>query len=133
MFSPVDVVHAHYEAIKRHDRAALMATLTEDVDWQVVGPDTRFGGNFKGRAEVQRFFSTIAGACEFLEFVADRMTADGDTVIVLGHEGVRVKATKREWCTAWVQVHTVRDDRICQFGEYTDTAAIAAAYAGSSN
>ena len=108
-------------------------TLTEDVDWLVVGPDTlAFGGNFKGRTEVQRFFSTIAGACEFLEFTADRMIADGDTVVVLGHERVRVRATKREWCTAWVQVLMVRDNAICRFREYTDTAAIAAAYAGKS-
>jgi uncharacterized protein len=134
MSTPVDVVRAHFEAIKRHDRAALMATLTEDVDWQVVGPETlAFGGNFKGRAEVQRFFSAAAGACEFLEFAADRMIADGDTVVVLGHERVRVKATKREWSTNWVQVYTVRDDAICRFREYTDTAAIAAAYAGNSN
>ena len=134
MSTPLDVVDAHYEAITRHDCAALMATLAEDVDWQVVGRDTlAFGGNHGGRAEVQRFFSTIAAACEFLEFAADRKIADGDTVVVLGHERVRVKATKREWSTTWVQVHTVRDNAICRFRGCTDTAAIAAAYAGNSN
>src|SRR5688572_15418433 len=111
--SPIDVVRAHYEAIRRHDRAALMASLAEDVDWQVVGPATLpFGGPHDGRAEAQRFFSTVAGACEILEFAADRMIAEGDTVIVLGHERMRVRATGREWNTGWVQVYTVRDDVI---------------------
>ena len=128
--SPIDVVRAHYEAIHQHDRAALMATLAEDVDWQVVGPATLpFGGPHKGRAEAQRFFSTVSGACEILEFAADRMVAEGDTVIVLGHERMRVRATGREWNTGWVQVYTVRDDVISRFREYTDTAAIAAAFA----
>jgi ketosteroid isomerase-like protein len=128
--SPLDVVRTHYEAIRRHDRAALMATLTEDVDWQVVGPASMpFGGNYRGRGEAQRFFSTVAGACEVLEFAVDRMVADGDTVIVFGHEHFRVRATGRNWNTDWIQVHTVRDGAICRFREYTDTAAIAAAFA----
>ena len=127
---PADVVRAHYEAIRRHDRVALMATLAEDVDWQVVGPGTLpFGGNYRGRSETQRFFSTIAGACEVLEFAVDRLVTDGDTVIALGHERFRVRATGREWDTDWVQVHVVRDGAICRFREYTDTAAITAAFA----
>ena len=127
--SPIDVVRAHYEAIRRHDRAALMATLAEDVDWQVVGPATMpFGGNYRGRAEAQRFFTTVAQACEVLEFAVDRMVADGETVIVFGHEHFRVRATGRNWNTDWIQVHTVRDGAICRFREYTDTAAIVAAF-----
>jgi uncharacterized protein len=128
--SPADVVRAHYEAIRRHDRAALMATLAEDVDWQVVGPEIMpFGGNYRGRSETQRFFSTVAGACEVLEFTVDRLVSEGDTVIAFGHERFRVRATGREWNTEWVQVHTVRDNAICRFREYTDTAAITAAFA----
>ena len=128
--SPVDVVRAHYEAIRRHDRAALMATLAEDVDWQVVGPASMpFGGNYRGRAEAQRFFSTIAQACDVLEFAVDRVVADGDTVIAFGHEHFRVRATGRNWNTDWIQVYTVREGAICRFREYTDTAAIVAAFA----
>ena len=127
--SPIDVVRAHYEAIRQHDRAALMATLAEDVDWQVVGLATMpFGGNYRGRAETQRFFSTVAGACEVLEFAVDRMVADGDIVIVFGHEHFRVRATGRKWNTDRIQVHTVREGAICRFREYTDTAAIVAAF-----
>jgi ketosteroid isomerase-like protein len=65
---------------------------------------------------------------EVPQFAVDRMIQDGDTVVVLGHERLRVPATGREWNTGWVQVHTVRDGAICRFREYTDTAAIAAAF-----
>ena len=128
--SPVDVVRTHYEAIRRHDRAALMATLTEDVDWQAVGPTTMpLGGSYRGHAEAQRFFSTVSRACEVLEFTVDRMVPDGDTVIVFGHEHFRVRATGRSWSTDWIQLHTVGGGAICRFREYTDTAAIVAAFA----
>ena len=50
-------------------------------------------------------------------------------MVALGRERVRVKDTGREWNTAWVQVHTVRDGTICRFREFTDSAAIAAAFA----
>ncbi|KRR22535.1 hypothetical protein CQ14_35510 [Bradyrhizobium lablabi] len=52
-----------------------------------------------------------------------------NTVVVFGSERFLVKATGKEWAVDWMQVHEVRDGRIVRFREYTDTAAIAEAYA----
>lgn len=125
----VDVVRAHYDAIRRRDRIAVLATVADDVDWQLTGPATiPFAGSHKGRAAVATFLATIAASVDVLAFDIERMIVDGDTVVVFGREHFRVRATGRAWNAEWVQVHTVRDGVICRFREYTDTAAIAAAY-----
>jgi len=124
------LVRAHYEALTRRDREAALATLAEDVDWEVMGPSSiPFAGPRHGRAAVGEFFAIIGRTVEVELFAAERMIAEGNTVVVFGRERFRVKATGRAWDVAWVQVHWIADGRIRRFREYTDTAAIAAAYA----
>jgi uncharacterized protein len=126
--SPTEVVLAHYAALAARDRAAALATLSEDVDWELIGPATiPFAGRRRGREEVDDFFSTIRELVEVEEFGVARIIEDGDTVVALGRERFRVRATGRSWSTEWVHIHTVRDGRIIRFREHTDTAAIAAA------
>ena len=57
------------------------------------------------------------------------MVTDGPLVLVVGRERFVVRATGKQWSVRWVQIHEVRAGRIVRFDEYTDTAAIAAAYA----
>ncbi|TWT05045.1 nuclear transport factor 2 family protein [Reyranella sp. CPCC 100927] len=125
----IDVVRAHYDALGRRDRPGVLATVADDVDWQFTGPPTiPFAGAHQGRAAVAAFLATIANSVDVLAFDVERMIADGDTVVVFGREHFRVRATRRAWDVDWIQVHTVRDGVISRFREYTDTAAIAAAY-----
>jgi ketosteroid isomerase-like protein len=63
---------------------------------------------------------------EFLEFQVfqpDEFIAGHDSVVVLGHERCRVKATGRLVEAKWVQIFTLRDGRISRYREYSDTAA----------
>jgi ketosteroid isomerase-like protein len=131
MASARDVVLAHYTALAARDRAAALATLAEDVDWELIGPPAiPFAGPRRGREAVADFFAAISRLVEIEEFALTRLIEDGDTIVALGHERFRVKATGRAWNAAWVQVHTVVAGKIVHFREYTDTAAIAAAFRG---
>jgi ketosteroid isomerase-like protein len=130
--APIDVVRAHYDAIRTRDRAALLATLADDVDWEFSGPpQIPFAGRWRGIDGAGRFFAIIRDTVDVLEFAVDDMIARDATVVVLGRERFRVKATGREWSCGWVQVHTVAAGKIHRFREFTDTAAISAAYRGS--
>jgi len=48
---------------------------------------------------------------------------DRDTVVVLGHERCLVRAAGRVVEANWAQIFTLRDGLICEFREYSDTAA----------
>jgi ketosteroid isomerase-like protein len=129
---PVEVVRQHYAAIRDRDRAALLGTLDDNVQWEFLGPpEIPFAGRWQGIDAASRFFSIIRDTVDVLEFAVDDMIAQGETVAVVGRERFRVKATGREWACGWVQVHTVADGKIRTFREFSDTAAISAAYHGT--
>ena len=54
--------------------------------------------------------------------------AQGDKVVVLGHERQRVKATGLTVENDFAMVFTIRDGKIARFRNYEDTAAVAAAH-----
>ena len=57
--------------------------------------------------------------------------AQGEQVAVIGWERVKVKATNRTTELNWVMIFTVQGGKITKFREYTDTQALAAAYAST--
>ncbi len=81
-------------------------------------------GEFHGKAGLEKFFTVLGDILSEVEtFQADHYIADGDRVVVLGHERMQVRATGR-WVTAkWAQVGTFRNGLMCEWVEYSDTAA----------
>jgi uncharacterized protein len=126
----IDTVRSHYDALARRDLEAALADIDDAAIWEFAGPSAiPFAGTWRGRSGVRDFLDAIRSTIEVREFKVERMIAQGDTVAVFGRERFLVKRTGKEWAVDWVQVHEVRDGRIIRFREYTDTAAIAAAYA----
>jgi uncharacterized protein len=129
MKTSVQVVQEMYGAFGRGDVGGVLETLAEDVHWLVHGPpDVPLSGARRGRAETAGFFRLLAEQLEVQEFALDHVMAEGDRVTVLGHERMRVRGTGLSYRADWVHVFTVHDARICRFVEYTDTAAMAAAF-----
>jgi ketosteroid isomerase-like protein len=74
--------------------------LADDVDWAYLGPaDIPFGGDYPGRDQVARFFAIVVENLEIQDFGVDQFIAQGDTVVVLGHERMRVRPTGRTYET----------------------------------
>jgi ketosteroid isomerase-like protein len=126
---PIAVVRAHYDAIRNRDRAALLSTLDDDIELVFPGPPTiPFAGVWRGVEGAKRFYSAIRETAEVIEFVVEEMIAQGNSVAVIGREHFRVKATGHEWSCGWAQVHVVASGKIRSYREFSDTAAISAAY-----
>lgn len=70
----------------------------------------------------------MAGSVDIVEFQPLQFIAQGDTVVVLGREKVKVKATGKTFETHWAHAFTVKGGKIAKVQEYTDTATIAAAF-----
>ena len=126
--SNVEFIQSVYASFGRGDVKGVLDALTEDVDWQLVGPnELSLGGRRHGRNEVARFFATIGDELDVEVFEPREFMADGDRVIVEGREKMRVRSTGRSYDNEWVHVFTLHDGRIARFREYTDTAAVMAA------
>jgi ketosteroid isomerase-like protein len=95
-----------------------------------VAGKTPYSGTFLGRDGVVHFFQALAGAVDVLHFAPERFIDAGDTVVVVGGEQLRAKATGRAYENRWVQIWTLHAGRVVAFEEHFDTAAAEAAFAG---
>jgi uncharacterized protein len=91
----IEAVRRLYGAYGRGDIEAVLAELSDDVDWaaEASGDAVPWWGSHLGKAEVPRFFQEIGSNVDVTKFdVLSYMTA-GDDVISTVHWSYTVKAT----------------------------------------
>jgi uncharacterized protein len=127
------VVQQMYAAFGRGDMPALLSVLADDVDWhwQMAGPaNLPYAGRWRGREQVAQFFTAISETVEVQQFEPQEFIAQGDTVVVLGHERSCARSTGRAFEQEWAHVYALRDGKVVRFRAYEDTAAQVAASHG---
>ena len=127
----LDVVQGVYVSFGAGDVPAILATLTEDVRWEVVGPAGTYPlfGERSGVAGALEFFQLVGEHEDFTEFTPLQFLTDGDKVVVLGRAAYTLKKTGRSVATDWVHVFTLRGGKVSGFQEIADSAQILAGYA----
>ena len=124
------VVQDAYAAFGRNDVPGILATLDDDISWRAVigaGPQVPTSGERRGKPAVAEFFRTLGESLQFERFEPREFVAQGDTVVVLGSYAGRASTGKRIE-SEWVMVFGFRNGRISQFQEFTDSAALNAAF-----
>ena len=128
----LQIVTDAYDAISRGDIQSVMEHLTDDVAWELPGPEQiPYAGSFHGKSGASEFFRRLAESDEVQAFEPKRFFADGDMVVVLGHYTARVRTTGQTADADWVHVFTLRGGKVSSWREYFDTASYAQAYAPS--
>jgi len=122
------VVKEGFAAFSRGDIPGLLALMAEDVEWIIPGPGLPLGGTYRGRDGVANFFQKLAADADILEFQTREFMAEGDRVLVIGWERVKVKATNRTVELDWIMSFAVRNGKVAAYRQYTDTKALADAY-----
>jgi uncharacterized protein len=125
----IRVVQTAYQNFGSGNMDALVNSFSPDVEWRMARMENvPFARTRRGREEVRDFFTNLGQAQEVLSFEPREYIAQGDRVVVLGHYSWRVRSTGRPFESDWAMVFTVRNGQIVAFQEFTDTAAVAAAY-----
>ena len=127
----VELVKQCYEAFGRGDVAAILASVTEDVEWEgLYGAGSRVpsGGLRRGPAGVADFFKTLAETVEFHRFEPREFVATGASVVALGSYKATVRGTGKSIELDWVMHFGFENGRMRSFREYTDSAAVISAY-----
>jgi hypothetical protein len=121
----VQVVQQLYSAFGRGDVSAVLTGFSEDAEWEVAGPaHLAICGSRRGRDGVGDFFRALGQLFDTEQFEPREFIAQGDKVVVLGHERHRVRSTGRIFEDEWVQVFTLRKATVIRYREYIDTAAL---------
>ena len=126
------VVQDAYAAFGRGDISTLLSYMSDDVTWRpVIGTGTHvpFSGERTGKPDVTEFFRLVADTETFQQFEPREFIAQGDTVVAIGHYRAVAKRTGKSFDSDFVMVFTLRDGRVTNFREFTDSAGINAAFA----
>jgi hypothetical protein len=124
----VQLVKNGFAAFNRGDIPGLVALMSDDVEWHSPGAGLPLSGTHRGHNGVSNFFRTLARELDIQDFQPREFIGEGDRVLVIGWERAKVKATNRTVELDWIMSFTVRNGKITQYRQYTDTQAIANAY-----
>jgi uncharacterized protein len=120
----LQTVQRFYKGVNDGDISAVSKLMTNDVDWKDGGTDKLpWSVRRHGPEGVEQYGREVFEALEFQDFQPDEFIVDRERVVLLGHERCLVRATGRVVNAKWAQIFTLRGGLICQFREYTDTAA----------
>jgi len=123
----VQVVKNGYAAFGRGDIQALLSLFAEDIEWISPGEGLPLAGTYRGLAQVAGFFQKLSDTLEFSSFEPREFLAEGDRVLVVGYSSGKAKTSNRSFENHWVMAFTVRNGKVANFREYTDTLAAARA------
>jgi uncharacterized protein len=124
------VVQDAYAAFGRGDVQGILEKLDDGIVWKGVygaGPHVPTSGERRGKAQVGEFFKQVAQNVNFSRFEPKEFVATGDKVVALGHYTATTPIGKK-FDSDFAMVFTVRDGKVTEFQEFTDSAAVNAAY-----
>jgi ketosteroid isomerase-like protein len=120
----VKVVEGLFADFRRGNVAGVLGRLTEDVEWRLGGPtEIVYAGTHRGRDQVAAFFKRLGETADFEEFEPRDYIAQGDRVVVLGHERQRLKATGEVVEVDWAMVFTLKGGKVAAYRNFQDTNA----------
>ena len=125
------VVQDAYKAFNRGDVQGILDSLDDSIVWKGVygaGSHVPTSGERRGKAQVAEFFKQVAQTVKFSRFEPKEFIATGDKVVTLGHYTATTSIGKR-FDSDFAMVFTLRNGKVTEFQEFTDSAAVNAAYA----
>ena len=126
------IVQDAYAAFLGGDVTSLLGLMSDDIVWEpVLGTASHvpFSGKRQGKPAVAEFFQLVATHEDFTQFEPREFVAQGDTVAAIGHYRSITKPTGKIFDADFVMVFTLKDGKVVRFREFTDSAAVNAAFA----
>lgn len=126
----IKIVQDCYAAFGRGDVPAILAVLTDDVSFGMVGrpEDVPMAGIHQGKAGAAEFFRCLKETQEITRFSPSDFAANDSNVYVGGSVAWIMNRNGVAGENDWVHVFTFRDGKICAFRGHEDTGLLAAAY-----
>jgi len=123
----IKTIQLVYEAFGRGDVDAILAVVTDDVDWASEADSTiaPWHGVHKGKGEVPKFFAAIAANLEVTDFTPLTFAANDSDVLTVVRFGMRVPATGKQGAMDLHHWFRFRNGKIERYRGTEDTALTA--------
>ncbi len=120
-----EIVQGLYAAFSTGNIPAVLAVLDEGIVW-TEAEGFLYGGTYYGpNAVLANVFMKLGSEWEDFTVHPHQLVADGDTVVSLGEYTGTYKATSRPMRVPVVHVWKIKDGKVIQFDQHTDTKVLA--------
>ena len=129
MAGKTDTLKEGYQAFASGDVEAATQNFADDIRWEGPNTDRIPGsGTHTGKdAIVQNVWAVIPQTFDDFKVTPDEFIEQGETVVVLGHNEAKAKATGKEIKVPFVHVWRFDGDKLKRVQTLSDTAVIAEA------
>jgi ketosteroid isomerase-like protein len=130
METPSELAERLYAAVVEDDPRPFLALCAPDAVIAYPGEGRLpYGGEWRGRSEIEAFLTAHDGAEEILVFEVVDMLESGQSVTVRGRFGGRAKPGSATWSTRFVHLLTFRAGLLERWEACFDTGAAFDAHA----
>jgi ketosteroid isomerase-like protein len=123
-----DTVQRAHAALAHGDRDGMHATCDPLLRWR-VSESLPFGGVYSGIDDVETYFSELSRHFSTLLVTLTEVVATTDTVVEHGTYRGTARETQISFEVAFCVIWQLRDGRVYEVREYTDSAPLNAALA----
>lgn len=118
------IIRGIYAAFAAGDMPAVLASFAPQIRWHEA-EGFPYGGLYTGPDQVlENVFMKLGTEWENFAALPDEYVSEGGTVVALGrYQGV-YKATGKEISVPMAHVWKLRDGRVAEFFQHTDTAVV---------
>lgn len=123
----VDVVKRMYEAFGANDRDTILALFAPDIEWVQNEGFPGGGRHFGAEAVLDNVFAKFRREWNVWQASVVEWLDAGEVVVAVGEYRGTYRATGRSMTAAFAGLYRVKEGRIVQFRQFTDTAKISQA------
>src|SRR5512140_3002662 len=121
MPSSLEIVQGVYAAFAAGNVPAVLGAMAPDIRWTEAAGGPYGGVSIGPDAVLQNVFMKLGTEWHGFAAVPGRFVAEGDTVIALGDYSGRNLATGKSFRARFAHVWTLRNGRVVEFEQITDT------------
>ena len=122
-----------HDAYRKGDVERVAAVIHDDVDWIIHGPVRifPFEGPRRGKQQVMEVLAAIAEQFELKRYDHELLIVEGERAAVLSNTAFEQRSTGRVLSLRLVNFVRVRDGKIIEFREFSDTFDVVEQAVGS--
>lgn len=119
-----ELVQSIYDAFAKGDAASVLGAMHPEVEWKEAESSPYADQNpYVGPGRVaQGVFGRLMADFEGFTVTPLKLVAEGDTVVALGRYTGTHKASSKRLDAQFAHAWTIRDGKVMDFQQYTDTA-----------
>ena len=117
------IVQELYKAYREGNAQRVAGLIHEDIDWCIHGPSRVFAfeGPRRGIAQVMEVLAAIGQQFELRRYEHELLIVEGERAAVLSQVSFIQRATGRTLSMRLINFIRVRDGKIVEFREFSDT------------